>query len=204
MKRRLILGIAALVASGTASSENLNIISTDYQFIIERKSGRIESCGIHISAALQGPDSRVIGFQGSINSMYMAGRTPAIVAKAVLVAPEADGIVHVPLYGAAYQGEDVDTFNLKQMDGESQSRMIVAFMDENPDEFMLLPIGAGVGYRVFLTTDPEKRDLTFKLPPIFDVEGGKKVMSDYLACDTSASKGWISDMEEQIKAMGPE
>tara|TARA_R110001599_G_C12216692_1_gene656993 strand:+ start:1048 stop:1596 length:549 start_codon:yes stop_codon:yes gene_type:complete len=182
----------------------LNVVSADYQFMVERKDGRIESCGIHISAALQGPESGVLGFQGSINSIYMVDRIPAVLAKAVLVTPQTDTVVRLPLYGAAYQGDNVDTFKLRQLEGEYQSRMIVAQMDENPDEFMMLAIGTQSGYRVFLTADPKKRDLTFKLPSMSDVVGGDSTMSQYLECDSSASESWISEMDEQLRTMSPE
>ncbi|WP_291207714.1 hypothetical protein [Hyphomonas sp.] len=106
-----------------AFAETATVMSVEYAPIIERADGRFVTCGIHYSAVVQSTE-RLLGVQGSWNSMYFPGHYPGMSMKAVAVQPGGETTQRVQMSAAQYKGNRFNTFSMSQEAGESSSRLI--------------------------------------------------------------------------------
>lgn len=189
----------ALVASAMASAvdsialaESGSVMTVEYGPIIERANGRFVTCGIHYSAVVQGTD-RLVGVQGSWNSMYFPDHYPGMSMKAVAVAPDGEALQKVPMSSAHYKGNKFNTFAMSQDEGDHNSRLIFYPLTESLEMYEHFQSELPSGFWVFLTFEGATRDFSFKLPAFDASNGGDEALLENARCNAEAMTTWMAD-----------
>ena len=188
------LAASALVSTFglVAHAESGSVISVEYGPIIERENGRFVTCGIHYSAVVQGTD-RLVGVQGSWNSMYFPNHYPGMSMKAVAVEPNGQSLQKVRMSSAHYRGTKFNTFAMSQSEGDHNSRLIFYPLIESLEMYENFQNELPFGLWVFLTFEGKSRDFSFKLPAFDSANGGDDALMELAQCNSEAMTVWMAE-----------
>jgi hypothetical protein len=88
-------------------AEQLQVMSLEFQPMIEAASGRIDTCALHFAVAGVTITQRALGVQGTVNTTYFPGKVPAVLIKVVVVEIENGLLIRRPVQSAVIYDNDL-------------------------------------------------------------------------------------------------
>jgi hypothetical protein len=113
------IALALLLRVEDAAAEQLQVLSLEFQPLIEAASGRIDVCALHFAVAGLTTTQRALGVQGTINTTYFANKIPTVLIKVVVVEAKDGGLTrHAVKSAVIYDNDAISTRDFKRAQSE--------------------------------------------------------------------------------------
>ena len=121
----ILIGIPGPACAGGP----LQILQQEFKPLVQTTLGRIDSCGVHFSAATQG-EGRLFSVQGSINVLFKDMRLPTVLVKISVVEVRNGQLSRQRLIHAHLRHQNLSTAEFWGANGDDGFSWLMAVRDE--------------------------------------------------------------------------
>jgi hypothetical protein len=199
MKRLIILALGVFGFLGNYASNALagglaDVLSVEYDPIMQSKNGRINNCGIHFKVAIR-KDGRIFAVQGSVNELFFKGKIPLISSKIIVLELKNKKLSLSHLTSAYIQGQNFTTmdFNFNKLSSDTGAWLAFTNIIKSPKLFTTFISSLYERPWVGFNLGDANIDFTFQLPS----PKKKSIMNDTRKCSLRAISNIQNEMQNK-------
>lgn len=157
--------LVALLAPVSAHSETIVKMQNEFAPLVNTRAGRIDSCGLHFSSAVQTVSGKIYGIEGSVMTFFWKDRLPGMVLKVVANEMTPTGLVPRKVHFASMRHGQTDTLPFKPFEGDNPNAFLAGVsMAEQPDLVLTFTDAVFDAPWLSVSVDKDASDISYRLP----------------------------------------